>query len=106
MALNLYISEYEHVRQTSRGNVLAGVEPSVATQKVDFTAGSTASAAFNVRTKFVRIHAEAICSIVFGTAPTAAATGLRLTAGQTEYFGVDIENFAAGAMKVAAITNT
>jgi len=48
-------------------------------------AGSVQSSAFNAKTRFVRLHADAICSIEFGTNPTAAATTARMAAGQTEF---------------------
>jgi hypothetical protein len=50
----------------------------------------------------VRIHTDAICSISFGTAPTATATNRRLAANQTEYFGVPL----GGSYKVAVISNS
>jgi len=100
MANNLYISEFEQIIRTTVGNVVAAQCPPHAQQKVDFTAGATQSAAFNVRTKFVRLHAEAICSVAFGSNPTATNAMLRLTAGQTEYFGVNAGD------KLSVITNT
>lgn len=102
---SLRITEYEKMVEVSGGfRVAAGEEPAIAVQTVTFTT-STPSAAFNVRTKFVRIHTDAICSVVFGTNPTAVA-GTRLTVGQTEYFGVNVKDFAPGTMKVAAVTDT
>ena len=97
MANNLYISEY--TQNTIDLPVLAA-EPSTATQKVDFTAGATQSSAFRNDTKLVRIHAEAICSVRFGTNPTATTADMRMVAGQTEYFKT------SPAFKLSVIANT
>lgn len=75
--------------------------PELATQNVAIGGSSVASAAFNANTCLVRLHCDAICSIAFGTAPTAVATAFRLAANQTEYFAVP----AGQAYKVAVITN-
>jgi hypothetical protein len=102
----LYISEYARVTQASGpGNavVQAPEEPPVATQVVDFTSGVTPSAAFNAKTRFVRLHTDAICSVKFGAAPVATANDPRLAAGQTELRGIPTDGSAA---KVSAISNT
>jgi hypothetical protein len=78
------------------------IEPPVAEQVVDYTGGVASSAAFNAKTRLVRIAADSICSILFGTAPTAATTNQRFAAGQTDYKGVPI----GAGFKVSAITNT
>jgi hypothetical protein len=49
------------------------------------------SAAFNAKTCFVRLHTDAVCSLKFGTNPTASATTARIAAGQTEYHGVPVD---------------
>jgi hypothetical protein len=59
-----------------------------------------ASAPFDPRTKFIRVHTDAICSIAIGVNPTAVATEMRMAANQTEYFGVGANS------KIAVITNT
>jgi len=81
-------------------------QPPLAEQSIANAAGNTQSNAFNVKTKFVRLHADTICAIEFGTNPTAIAAGAtgtaRMAAGQTEYFGVPQgQNF-----KVAVILST
>jgi len=98
----LYITEYEHVAQAAGGNMNVGRELAVATQVVAIGGGSLQSAAFNIRTKMVRLHSDAICSISFGTNPTATTSTPRMAANQTEYFGVAPES----SLKVAVITNT
>ncbi len=102
----LYISEYARMTQASGpGNavVQAPEEPPVATQAIDFTSGAVQSAAFSAKTRFVRLHTDAICSVKFGAAPTATANDPRLAAGQTELRGIPGDGSAA---KVSAIANT
>jgi hypothetical protein len=102
----LYISEYARVTQASGPGsavVQAPEEPPVATQVVDFTSGVTQSAAFNAKTRFVRLHTDAICSVKFGVAPTATVNDPRLAAGQSELRGVPGDGSAA---KASAIANT
>ena len=96
----LYITEYELLAVTANGNVPVGKEPAIATQALTYTGTSAASAAFNSRTKFVRLHTDGICSIIFAADPTATTSNPRMGANQTEYFGVDAGD------KVAAIVNT
>jgi hypothetical protein len=76
-------------------------DPPLADYRVAFGA---AGAAFNVATRFVRIHADAICSVIVGPASglAAAATNRRFAAGQTEYVAVPQNSGYA----VACITNS
>ena len=101
----LYVSEYAYMPQQTGVLYQLGAEPAVATQVVDYGAGHAESNAFNAKTKFVRLHTDAICSFKFSTAGTAAATtDARMAANQTEFFGVD--QASGTALKVSAITNT
>lgn len=97
----LYITEYIDIMHAP-GEVQIGVEPEVTTQTVSISGSSASSSAFNGATRFVRVHTDAICSILFGTAPTATASKRRMAANQTEYFGVP----QGLSYKVAVITNT
>lgn len=98
----LYITEYAAVGGGMDGQPSAiAYEPPVASQTVTFTT-TTQSSAFNAITRFVRIHTDAICSIEFGTNPTATTSTRRLAADATEYFAVPVGN----SFKVAAVTNT
>lgn len=74
--------------------------PPVTEQTLTISATASQSAAFNVKTGMIRLHTDAICSVAFGTNPTATATNARLAANQTEYFVV------APGSKVSVITNT
>jgi hypothetical protein len=99
----LYVSEFTDKASTIRGAMDFGQEPAVAEQTVAIGAGSVQSNAFNAATIAVRISADAVCSIKFGTNPTASATTRRIAANVVgEYFGVP----AGQAFKVAVITNT
>ena len=97
----LYISEYAFPNTTVSLNAGVAGEPS-ADQTVAITAGSLQSTAFKGNTQMVRVHTDAICSVAFGTNPTATATTKRLAANSTEYFTVP----SGQAYKVAVITNT
>ncbi len=97
----LYISEYSAAGMTGGPGLLqAAVEPGVTTQAVAIGGVSAQSAAFGATTRFVRLHTDAICSIAFGTSPTATTAKARMAANQTEYFAVKPSD------KVAVISNT
>jgi hypothetical protein len=74
--------------------------PPITTQTVAIGGSSTQSAAFNTDARVIAVHTDAICSIEFGTNPTATANSRRMAANTTEYFEVLPGN------KVAVITNT
>ena len=99
----LFITEYAFQGQNPDGRSLPEIplEPPLAEQTVAIGGASAQSAAFNAGTTFVRIHTDVICSIAFGTNPTATATTRRLAAGSTEYFAVP----RGQSFKVANITN-
>lgn len=97
----VYISEYARAGIGINGQLLAvGEEPALTTQTVAIGAGSVQSSAFNASTKFIRVHTDAICSVAFGSNPTATASTPRLAANSTEYFAVNKGD------KIAVITNT
>lgn len=98
----LYITEYSVLPRDEKGiSVPVPAEPALVEQTpVVIGGGSLQSAAFNASTKFIRLHTDAICSIAFGTNPTATANSQRLRADATEFYGVQPGH------KVAVITNT
>ena len=96
----LYVTEFNAPNVFMHPNSL-GMQPPVAEQNVTFTT-TTQSAAFNNSTNLVRIHTDGICSIEFGTNPTATTAKARMVAGATEYFIVP----QGQSYKVAAVTNT
>ena len=97
----LYITEYCDTFATPEGTSIA-LEPNNADQTVAIGVSSASSNAFQNNTNLIRLHTDSICSVAFGTAPTAAATTRRLAANQTEYFAVPLGK----SYKVAVITNT
>jgi hypothetical protein len=94
----LYISEYSGIGFGS--NQSLPQEPPLAEQTVSMSGTSAQSSAFNAATRFIRVHTDAICSILIGSNPTATTAKKRLAADQTEYFAVNSGD------KIAAITNT
>lgn len=97
----LYISEYSSVLMQT-GKVPIALEPAVNDQTVAIGGSSTQSTAFKNNTNFVRLETDAICSIAFGTNPTATTSNKRLQAGDIEYFGLQ----PGQTLKVAVISNT
>lgn len=102
---SLYISEYASLASDERNRIslLQCVqEPAITTQKLTIGAASVSSLPFSSTTKIIRVHTDAICSVVVtnsGT-PVATSSNKRMAANQTEYFGVE-----PGA-RIAVITNT
>lgn len=96
----LYITEYASTGLNNENTMCQ--EPQVLSQTVAIGAGSAQSSALKNNTSRVRLHADAVCSVLFGTNPTAAATDRRMAAGQTEYFKVT----PGSGLKIATITNT
>jgi hypothetical protein len=99
----LYVTEYAEMQIGPAGRVgQMPMEPPIAEQTVAIGGSSTQSSAFNAKTRFVRLHTDAICSVEFGAAPLASATTGRMAANQTEYRGVPPNAF----YRVAVITNS
>jgi hypothetical protein len=91
-----YITEYGGTG-AERAQIAAA--PAVASQTVAI--GTEAkSAAFNNNTRLIRVHVDAICSILIGSNPTATTASARMSADSTEYFGVNPGD------KISVITNT
>src|SRR5437899_519412 len=96
----LYIAEFTHINPGDAVGAQIAKYPPLVEQVVVIGGGSLASAAFNNQTRFIRVHADAICSIAIATTPTATVTNGRLAADQTEYLGVNPGD------KIAVISNT
>jgi hypothetical protein len=99
----VYITEFccYGIDNLGRDTILPKQVPT-AEQTVAIGGTSTQSAALDPMTTLVRVHTDAICSVSFGTNPTATATKMRMAAGTTEYFTVQQNS----GLKVAVITNT
>lgn len=96
----IYITEHPEIRPRNGGLAPVAEMPPIATQKVANDGATTQSSAFNAATRIVCIHSDSICSVEFGSNPTATTSSRRLAANSTEYFRV------TPAHKVAAIANT
>lgn len=102
----LYVTEYATLGVESGRGTPVWRGPKTATNNVDIAATSTRSAAFAAATNYIRIHADAICSVeIGGTTPTAtntpqATASARMAAGQTEGYAVTPGD------KLAVIVNT
>lgn len=100
---SLYISEFRLEGADAIGSSAQVVKaPATTTQKVTITGASAQSATLDASTTLVRVQSDAICSILFGTNPTATASDMRLAADQAEYFSVP-EN---SGLKIAVISNS
>jgi hypothetical protein len=97
----LYIAEYANMGAAPNATPQMPMDPPLAQQTVAIGASSAQSAFLQAGTRFVRLHADVVCSVTFGPNPTATATAARLAANQTEYRAVP----EGGSFKVAVITN-
>lgn len=92
----LYITEYAGLMPSPvGGQAQIPMEPPLAEQTVAIGGSHAESVAFNSQTRVVRLHTDAICAVVFGTAPVAVVSGAgvgsqRLAASQTQYHGVPV----------------
>jgi hypothetical protein len=99
----LYITEIQALGKDAKSNLAQIAQmPPVAEQTVAIGGASVKSNAFNKKTGLVRIHTDAVCSIAWGTDPTASAATARMAADQTEYFSVP----PGQDFKIAVISNT
>lgn len=96
----LYITEFARLYSNPNGVCQTAYQPpTTADQTVSIGGSSTQSNAFNAATNIVRLHADSICSVEFGSNPTASTTCARMAANQTEYYAV------VPGQKVAVISN-
>ena len=85
----MYIQEYAELATDANGHTIqAGKEPALASQFVTYST-STASAAFNKGTRFVRINCDGAAFLSFGLSPTATTSeDMPVQANTPEFFGV------------------
>ncbi len=103
----VYITEYANSGRELKQNIVQSAEePRLADQVVAIGGSSVQSAALQDKTRLIRVHTDAICSIDIGADPTATANKSRMGANQTEYFSISKDAQAAGDVKIAVITNT
>lgn len=98
--MSIYITEHPKPSTYQAGLMPVAKMPAITTQKIASGGSSTQSAAFAATTYMVGIHTDAICSIEFGSNPTATTNSKRMAANTTEYFEVD------PGLRVAVINNT
>lgn len=100
----LYVTEFSELGSRNQNNTTLQViaQPTLIEQTVAIGGASVQSSAFNINTRMVQLHTDAICSVKFGTNPTATATTMRMAAGERLNFSIPV----AQSYKVAVITNT
>lgn len=97
----LYISEFKGMAISELGHqVSAPMSPPVTEQKVAIAGVSAQSSALSSNTRYVMVHTDAICSLAFGSDPTAVTTAHRMGANETRFYGV------VPGSKIAVISNT
>jgi len=99
----LYITEFSRLGISSNGGTAQIMDfDSVVTVQppIDYSAGAAQSAAISDGTRYVRVETDAICSIKYGSNPTATTNDQRMAAGDVEHFYVSRGN------KISVITNT
>lgn len=90
----LYVREYVGLGRDLMGQVIqTGLEPAQSNGGTDRTAiiSGVLLMSLTPNTKFIRVHADAVCSIFIGTttATTATKVNARMAANSTEYFALD-----------------
>ena len=85
---NLYIAEYQDLARDGSGdNVPVPPSPPIVEQKIAYTTAA-ASAAFNNKTKYIGVIADAKAHLEFGSAPTATADNGYIPADVMMFYGV------------------
>lgn len=85
----LYITEFATTQLDLNGQAAQVVEGRpIADDTVTVAGTSDQSAAFNAKTRLIRVHTDVACHILIGENPTATTSDARMAADQTEYFGV------------------
>jgi hypothetical protein len=97
----LYITEHVDLAVDARGQVISlGEDTGLDQPRLAISGSSGQSLATRKATKFIRLHTDAICSVSFGSNPTATTSNRRMAANQTEFFAIK------GGNKVAVISNS
>ena len=99
----LYVAEFSEMPITDNRVPDIAMTPPVAEQTIAISSTSAVSNAFNVKTIFVRLESDSVCSVAWaisGAATvTATTSNMRIAASDPEYFGVQ------GGGKLAVIAN-
>jgi hypothetical protein len=97
----LYITEYATITCLPTHTGQVPFEPPITEQVLNFTGGVATSQPFQQYTRVVRLHTDAVCSLIIGANPTATTINGRWAANQTEYRGVP----EGQGFKVSVIAN-
>lgn len=81
----MLISEFNAIGQGAGTDIQIAHEPAVAHQSVTYTT-ATASAAFNAKTRFIKMYPSADCYVRFSTAGSAATTAHEFLKGTTDHW--------------------
>jgi hypothetical protein len=97
-----YIAEFEDVGSSFLGQgVAAPMCPPLREQTVAIGAVAS-SAAFQPKTKLIRVEVDAICSIAVGLEAVATTSTMRMAANTSEYFSVP----PGRGFRISVISNT
>lgn len=100
----LYVEEFPGAGRYQGSSVPVadtGVWTENANSPMTVAASATVSASFGTNTKLIRVHTDAICSIVISpTGANATANNARMAANQTEYYYVEAGHY------ISVITNS
>lgn len=97
----VFVTEYAGVARVGSAYPPVAKGPPLAEQRLA-VGSETKSNAFHASTAIIRVHTDAICSVLIGTAPTATTSSARMAADQTEYFAVPV----GASYKISIIANT
>ena len=99
----LYVAEFSEMPISDNRVPDIAMTPPIAEQAIAISGTSAGSAAFNVKTIFVRLESDSVCSVAWGISGiatlTATTSNMRIAANDPEYFGVQ------GGGKLAVIVN-
>lgn len=98
----VYISEHEDYGQVTQSGIIPAA--TLTAHIVSVTATASLSSAFSSAARVIRIHTDTVCSVSFGTAPSATASSPRMAGGQTEYFFLPATTNTT--FRISTITNS
>ena len=85
---NAYIAEFQSLAQDAQGTRLPIAPLAPLTEQIIAYTSAAASAAFDERTKYIRVIADAVAHFAVGEAPVATGNDPYMAADVAEYFAV------------------
>ena len=82
------VAQFDRLAKDSNGIGMQVPVAPMSSENITSSATSAQSTVFDPECSFIRISTDTTVRIAFGSNPTATATGFRLPADVTEYFGV------------------